>query len=103
MDEPTVTSEQRATRRTVLHGLGAAAVGGLAAVIAGGSTASANTGAMQYGTSNNAVNAGTTLTADAAAAVFEASHLGNHGQAIGLSGKTQGSGTGVVGFVGTPT
>ena len=95
------TVEPRSSRRNLLRLAGAAAVAGAGASLLANGSASAATGAMQYGTANNAGTDGTYLTASRPDSAFEVTNPHVNGAA--LFGSGAGDGTGVKGLVNAPT
>jgi len=89
----------RKSRRQVLRLAGAAAVGGVAAVVGGGRV-EAGSGAMLYGATNNADVSTTVLTSSHSTALeVDANGAG----ATAVLGYATGSGSGVIGKVQGPT
>jgi hypothetical protein len=98
--DTTVTHEAadhpgRASRRGLLRLAGAAALGGAAAGLLSNGTASATTGAMQYGASNDSGTSTTVLTATATSTII----VNNTASGNGIIGQSTGSGIGVLGQV----
>ena len=96
------TAPVATTRRRLLGLAGAAVAGGAAGLVASGS-ASAATGAMQYGAPNNATTSTTSLTASLNGVTFSGLNTNVGTDGIGLLGQGVGDGTGVKAVMTSPT
>ena len=92
-----------ASRRRLLRLAGAAVVGGAAASALSHGTANATVGTMQFGTTNNAGTAITTLSAAVLGGVLHVTNSSADETAVGVRGAATGGGTGVRAVIDTPT
>ena len=104
MSQTTITTEPaaaeaRSSRRNLLRLAGAAAVAGAGASLLATGSASAATGAMQYGGTNEAGNSATVLNSTAASTLI----VGNGNAGSAIVGQSTASGTGVLGQMSQPT
>ncbi|MBI4885264.1 MAG: hypothetical protein HY826_14545 [Actinobacteria bacterium] len=96
---PQDPTDERSTRRGMLRLAGAAVVGGAAASLLGAQPAAANSGAMQFGATNNAGADTTILNSTATVPTLQVT---NTSPDSAVQGTSTGSGNGLLGQLNSP-